>query len=112
MPTTLRALIAVAAAAALLVNGCSRDVTGTAVTASGGGAQGPYGGDGQCAEVAAPLEDIPSENAGEPALRIPVPPGWERNSTMDSQIIRYAIVAQDLIADKFAPNAVVTLESV
>ena len=31
---------------------------------------------------------------------------------MDSQIIRYAIVAQGLAADGFAPNAVVTLESV
>lgn len=31
---------------------------------------------------------------------------------MDSRIIRYAIVAPDMTADGFAPNAVVTLESV
>ncbi|PRC60703.1 hypothetical protein C6A85_16690, partial [Mycobacterium sp. ITM-2017-0098] len=44
---------------------------------------------------------------GEPRLRIPVPAGWERNTMMDSQVIRYAIVAMDLVADGFATSAVV-----
>ncbi len=32
-----------------------------------------------------PLADIPAVNDTEPRLRIPIPQGWERNSTMDSQ---------------------------
>ncbi len=106
----IRSMLAVITAATLLLTGCSRDVAGTAVT--GSGSASPPGGDGQCATVTAPLADIPSVGAAEPRLRIPVPRGWKRNSQMDSRIIRYAIVAQGLIADGFAPNAVVTLESV
>lgn len=105
-------VFAAAAASVFLLAGCSRDVTGTAVTAAGAGSPTPSSGDGQCTTVTAPLEDIPAVDDGEPALRIPIPAGWERNATMDSQIIRYAIVAQGLAADGFAPNAVVTLESV
>ncbi|MBX7434816.1 LpqN/LpqT family lipoprotein [Mycobacterium sp. Y57] len=109
---TLRSLIAVCAAATVLLGGCARDVSGTAVsaTATASGTPGPSGG--ECRTVDAPLADIPVVDDTEPRLRIPIPQGWERNSTMDSQIIRYAIVAQDLVADGFTPNAVVTLESV
>ncbi len=112
MPATVRSLLAVTAAIALLLTGCSREVTGTAVTAVGAVPDVPSSGDGQCATVTAPLEDIPSKDDGEPRMRIPVPPGWERNDMMDSKVIRYAIVAQDLATEGFAPNAVVTLESV
>lgn len=101
-------MLAVIAATMLLLTGCSRSITGTAVSAVGSGS----GGDGQCTMVEAPLADIPSVSAAEPRLRIPVPQGWERNSLMDSRIIRYAIVAQQLATGGFAPNAVVTLESV
>ncbi|MGD9618860.1 MAG: LpqN/LpqT family lipoprotein [Mycolicibacterium sp.] len=95
--------------AALLLTGCSRDVTGTAVSAG----QGPgTPGEGQCATVDAPLADIPSVRNNEPRLRIPVPSGWKRNTLMDSPIIRYAIIAEDLTTGGFTPNAVVTLESV
>jgi hypothetical protein len=108
--TTRRAatLIAVVTAAALL-SGCARDITGTAVTAAGGPPVTADGG-AACAPVDAPLADIPTA-AGEPQLRIPVPTGWERNTMLDSRVIRFAIVATSLIADQFAPNAVVTLES-
>lgn len=99
-------------AVTLLLTGCSRDIPGTAVTAAGPGPGSASGGDGQCATVTAPLADIPALGTGEPQLRIPVPSGWQRNSLMDSRIIRFAIVAQGLAADGFAPNAVVTLESV
>ena len=105
MTIALRTLLAVGAATGLLLSGCSRDVAGTAVTAS------ENGGADACATVDAPLADIPPTNDREPRLRIPVPAGWERNSMMDSQIIRYAIVAQDLDSGGFATNAVVTLES-
>ncbi|MBX7454710.1 LpqN/LpqT family lipoprotein [Mycolicibacterium sp. 3033] len=97
-------------AAAVILTGCGREITGTAVTAAGSAPGGTD--DAQCASVSAPLVDVPQKNPREPQLRVPKPQGWERNTMMDNQIIRFAIVAQDLIADQFAPNAVVTLESV
>jgi hypothetical protein len=45
-------------------------------------------------------------------MRIPVPPGWERSTKMDSEQIRFAIRNQGLAADDFTPNAVVTLQKV
>ena len=108
MRTSVKLVLALVASASLLATGCSRDVTGTAVTAAGSAGSGDAA---RCATVDAPLADIPSVNTREPRLRIPVPPGWKRNTMMDSRIIRYAIVATKLIADDFAPNAVVTLES-
>lgn len=110
--TMVRAGCAALLTAALVVTGCARDVTGTAVTAAGGAPGGQGQGQAQCATVTAPLTDVEPKNPREPTLRVPVPSGWERNTVMDNQIIRFAIVAQDLIADQFAPNAVVTLESV
>ncbi|MDZ4268505.1 MAG: LpqN/LpqT family lipoprotein [Mycobacterium sp.] len=111
MPVILRSLLVVLTTA-LLLTGCSRDVPGTAVMAAGAGPETSTGGGDECAAVSAPLSDIPTVDDDEPRLRIPIPQGWQRNSMMDSRVIRYAIVAQDLISDGFAPNAVVTLESV
>ncbi|MFB1295970.1 LpqN/LpqT family lipoprotein [Mycobacterium sp. pW049] len=110
--TTWRTLFAITTATALLLTGCSQNVTGTAVTAAAGDSAADGGDETQCVAVDAPLDDIPNEDEGEPLLRIPVPDGWERNSMMDSEIIRYTIVSTDLISNDFAPNAVVTLESV
>ncbi|GJF08405.1 hypothetical protein NGTWS0302_27740 [Mycolicibacterium cyprinidarum] len=110
MSMVARSMLAVITATTLLLTGCSREVTGTAVTTLGAGSRS--GGDGECATVTAPMADIPSVGKAEPRLRIPVPRGWKRNTLMDSRIIRYAIVAPDLAAHGFAPNAVVTLESV
>lgn len=111
MFSTARSIVVVTAVVTLLLTGCSRDVTGTAVSA-GSGSGSLSGGDGQCTTVDAPLADIPSIRSSEPRLRIPVPQGWKRNTLMDSPLIRYAIVAEDLATGRFAPNAVVTLESV
>jgi Probable lipoprotein LpqN len=103
---------AVAMTAALTLTGCSQNITGTAVTAAGSAPEAASGGDeSQCTTVDAPLADIPTEDDREPLLRIPMPAGWERNTMMDSQVIRYALVAMNLMADGFATNAVVTLES-
>ena len=111
--TITRGAAVVLTTVAVLLTGCARDVTGTAVTAAG---PAPASGSGQsaapCATVSAPLTDIPPKNSREPELRVPVPTGWERNTMMDNQIIRFAIVAQGLAVDQFAPNAVVTLEAV
>ncbi len=96
-----------------LLTGCAQSITGTAVTVAGSAPNAATAGDeAQCTKVDAPLEDIPDEGSREPHLRVPVPSGWERNTMMDSNVIRYAIVATDLIADGFATNAVVTLEPV
>lgn len=108
--TIVRSAGAVLLAVAVTLTGCGREITGAAVTAAGSAPGGAD--DAQCANVSAPLVDIPQKNPREPQLRVPQPQGWERNTMMDNQIIRFAIVAQDLIANQFAPNAVVTLESV
>ncbi len=94
-------------AVALLLTGCTQQIQGTAVTAAGSG-PAPTVGDGECAEVSAPLADIPTKGAREPQLRIPIPAGWERNSMMDSQVIRSAIVPPRLAPRRFAPTALPT----
>jgi len=66
----------------------------------------------RCAAVAVPLSDIPTRTDQEPRMRIPVPTGWERNTAVDSESIRFAIRNNDLAADGFKPNAVVTLQQV
>lgn len=112
MTPSWRSALAVAVTTSTLA-GCAQQVTGAAVTAAGDApAASVSGGDeASCATVDARLDDIPTENTREPRLRIPVPDGWEPNPMMDSPIIRYTVVSADLVADRFATNAVVTLES-
>lgn len=66
----------------------------------------------KCQTVSAPLTDIPTRTDQEPKMRIPVPPGWERATKMDSEQIRFSIRNQGLTADGFTPNAVVTMQKV
>ena len=98
----------VAAAALLAVPGCSKVVTGTAVP----GAHEPVAKSGPCEDVSAPLTSIDPHAQGEPQLKIPQPPGWERASQLDSDIIRFTMRNKDLVARNFMPTAVVTLETV
>jgi hypothetical protein len=65
----------------------------------------------QCQPVDAPLTDIPSRGTDEPQLKIPQPPGWEPNTDLNTEVIRYALINSGLTSNGFAPNAVVTLES-
>jgi hypothetical protein len=44
-------------------------------------------------------------------MNIPQPPGWERSTMMDSELIRFAMLNESLADETFAPNVVVTLES-
>lgn len=81
-----------------------------AVTGAGCSANKPSAE--KCQTVAAPLTDIPTRADQEPLLRIPLPPGWERSTKMDSEAIRFAIRNPGLAADGFTPNAVVTLQKV
>ena len=66
----------------------------------------------KCATVSDQLLDIPTRTDQEPKMRIPLPPGWERSTKMDSESIRFAIRNPALSADGFTPNAVVTLQKV
>jgi hypothetical protein len=97
----------VTAVALLATPGCAKLVTGTAVR----GAGAPIAKSTACKEVSAPMTPIRSHTSQEPVLRIPQPPGWQRSSMLDSELIRYAMANRDLAADDFAPTAVVTLES-
>ena len=66
----------------------------------------------ECTPVSAPLTPIDASTPGEPQLLIPQPPGWEPNTSLNNQIIRYALANTALTAASFTPNAVVTLEHV
>jgi hypothetical protein len=97
----------IAAVALFAVPGCTKLVSGTAV--QGAGAAGTKST--ICKQVSAPMTSIPARAAGEPQLRIPQPPGWQRTKMLDSAIIRFAMGNKDLAANDFVPTAVVTLES-
>lgn len=101
----LGATLAVAALSA--IPGCTTAVTGTAVRSAGA----TDTKSAACNHVSAELTTIDVHTAGEPQLRIPQPPGWRRNTMLDSELIRYAMDASGLTANRFAPTAVVTLES-
>jgi hypothetical protein len=92
----------------LAVPGCSKVITGAAVP----GPHDPVAKSSSCEHVSAPLTPIDPHSDGEPRLRIPQPPGWERASMLDSDVIRFTMRNKDLVANNFMPTAVVTLESV
>lgn len=66
----------------------------------------------ECAAVDAPMLEIPARGDGEPKMAIPAPPGWERSTALDSELIRFALVNQSLASGGFAPNVTVTLEQI
>jgi hypothetical protein len=66
----------------------------------------------KCRSVSAELVDVPTRTDQEPKMRVPLPPGWERSTKLDSEQIRFAIRNPGLSADGFTPNAVVTLQKV
>lgn len=65
---------------------------------------------GACAEATGPMAEI-STAGDEPQMQIPQPEGWERNTQMDSEIVRLALVNPALAEGGFAPNLVVTGEA-
>jgi hypothetical protein len=93
--------------ALLAAPGCSKVVTGSAARDASVPKPKPH----DCEQVSAPLTSIDSRESGEPQLKIPQPPGWERDSMLDSDVIRFTMRNKDLASDKFMPTAVVTLES-
>jgi hypothetical protein len=97
----------VAVAAIFTAPACTRVVTGSAIL----DASAPATSAGACNSVAAPMTSIDSHAAAEPQLKIPQPPGWQRASMLDSEIIRFTMGNKALSARNFMPTAVVTLES-
>ena len=96
------------AVALLAAPGCSKVVAGTAAR----DAHVPQAKPSDCEQVSAPLTSIDPRDAGEPQLKIPQPPGWERASMLDSEVIRFTMRNKDLVTNNFTPTAVVTLESI
>jgi hypothetical protein len=94
--------------ALLAAPGCSKIVSGTAARDT----HVPKPKPSDCEPVSAPLTAIDSRADGEPQLKIPQPPGWERASMLDSDVIRFTMRNKDLVSEHFMPTAVVTLESV
>jgi hypothetical protein len=104
----VRATLAAATLVALTAAGCGPDPAAPqqldaspAVAASAA-----------CAAVDAPVEEIPTRADTDPRMVIPQPAGWERFTMMDSEMVRYMAVNRGLVADQFAPNVVVAIESV
>lgn len=112
------------AAAGLLIGGlalagCSREVGGDGVAESPGPSrttsttteaeqpQDPAVAGG-CTAATTSMLTLQPASSGQPVLAIPQPAGWERNTTLDSQIVRGVIVNQSMRANDFTPNAVVT----
>lgn len=113
MITASRAAIALLLATVLLAS-CTRTVDDArAVAGDELSAAADSGGldSSQCEVVDDPLTTIPAKNDNEPVMRIPTPPGWVRTTMMDSELIRFAMRNDDLTAQGFTPNVVVTLES-
>lgn len=65
-----------------------------------------------CTAVNAPLQEVPTRADTDPHMVIPQPAGWQRFTMMDSEMVRYMMVNRGLVADQFAPNVVITLETV
>ena len=70
----------------------------------------PTGNSSACAAADTVMVDIPVFTAGEPGVRVPQLPGWTRFTQMDSELIRLTLANPSLIANKFAPNIVITVE--
>jgi hypothetical protein len=111
MATTSRTAAVLLAAAAVLMASCTRYVDDARPVAGPDRSPVTASDASQCEEVDAPLTTIPAVNDGEPVLKIPQPPGWERSTMMDSELIRFAMLNDSLATETFAPNVVVTLES-
>lgn len=109
-----RAVTFVVVATTLLIVSCTRVVDDARAVAGADliAAADSGGADSsQCETVDEPLTTIPARNDNEPVMKIPTPPGWERTTLMDSELIRFAMRNDELTSQGFTPNVVVTLES-
>jgi hypothetical protein len=113
----VRAAAAVAAVlAALVLPSCTRVIDDApALAAEPGQVFGSAASEDACTAVDAELVDVPqpsgTSSGTDPVLRIPQPQGWNRITSLDSEMIRFVMRNDGLAADGLAPTAVVTLES-
>lgn len=110
-----RARVAFLLVPMVVLAGCaSDDDADTAATAGGdvtssADASADSAGNSACADTDAELLEARSE-PGEPTVQLPVPEGWERNTQMDSEVVRIVLTNMGIVRDQFAPNIVVTAE--
>lgn len=64
-----------------------------------------------CSPVQVPVTELGNGATDSVQLGVPKPEGWERSTKLDSRVIRFAMFNKALSEQGFAPNAVVTLES-
>jgi len=100
---------------AVLVSSCTRVIDDARPVAADHAGPPAAEGAAACTAVDVPLADVPPPSGGssnsDPVLRIPKPPGWNRITSLDSEMIRFVMRNDDLAVDRLAPTAVVTLES-
>ena len=100
---------------AVLVSSCTQVIDDARPVAADDAGPPAAEGAAACTAVDVPLADVPPPPGGssnsDPVLRIPKPPGWNRITSLDSEMIRFVMRNDDLAVDRVAPTAVVTLES-
>lgn len=96
------ALAALACAGALAATAaCSSDASddsasgGETTTSAASGSSAADAELGDCAEPTVEVLDLETYDDAEPVVQLPVPEGWERNTMMDSQMIRATIGLPD-----------------
>jgi hypothetical protein len=107
-PRNVAAMLAVVT---VLMTSCTRYVDDARAVAGADRSPISSGDASQCETVDAPLTEIPVQSDVEPVMKIPQPQGWDRETMMDSELIRFAMANPRLSKDGFASNVVVTLES-
>lgn len=112
-----RARVAALLLPVIVLAGCAAEDTETAATDGGATsadtdtstADASAPANAECAATDADLIEINSQ-PGEPTVKLPLLPGWERNTQMDSEIVRILLTNPGFTRDEFAPNIVVTAE--
>lgn len=110
MGVLARGVAAALLGGALTLSGCSSDDTPADATSTAPAE--PAAAPADCAEVAVPLLVLPPQNASEPTIALPVPPGWDRNTALDGNLVRAMIGRPGAGPQDFAPNAMVTFGEV
>lgn len=94
----------------VLLAACGTDSDSDSDQSASANGDGGGAAAGECAAIDGPTADINTTD-DEPQLQIPQPEGWERNTQLDSEMVRLALVRPELEVDGFAPNLVVTGEA-
>lgn len=64
----------------------------------------------ECAVPGAPVTELKPLASTDPTIGVPVPDGWTRNTTMDSEVLRGVFMADELSEDGFTPNVTIVVE--